>query len=40
LILQVLKISGANEVHMIEPLAHHRAAALGLGAKEVLSRRS
>jgi L-iditol 2-dehydrogenase len=35
LILQVLKVAGAGEVHMIEPLAHRRAAALGLGAKEV-----
>jgi hypothetical protein len=31
LILQVLKIAGAGEVHVIEPLAHRRAAALGLG---------
>ena len=35
LILQVLKIAGAGEVHVIEPLAHRRAAALGLGAKAV-----
>jgi L-iditol 2-dehydrogenase len=35
LILQVLKVVGAGEVHVIEPLAHRRAAALGLGAKEV-----
>jgi threonine dehydrogenase-like Zn-dependent dehydrogenase len=31
----VLKIAGAGEVHVIEPLAHRRAAALGLGAKAV-----
>jgi L-iditol 2-dehydrogenase len=35
LILQVLKVAGAGEVHAIEPLAHRRAAAHGLGAKEV-----
>ena len=35
LILQVLKIAGAGEVHVIEPLAHRRAAALGLGAMAV-----
>ena len=35
LILQVLKIVGAGEVQVIEPLAHRRAVALGLGAKEV-----
>jgi L-iditol 2-dehydrogenase len=35
LILQVLKVAGAGEVHVIEPLAHRRAAALGLGAKAV-----
>jgi L-iditol 2-dehydrogenase len=33
LILQVLKIAGAGEVHVIEPLAHRRTAALGLGAE-------
>jgi L-iditol 2-dehydrogenase len=33
LILQVLKIAGAGDVHVIEPLAHRRAAALELGAK-------
>src|SRR5271166_707165 len=35
LILQVLKTAGAGEVHVIEPLAHRRAAALELGAKDV-----
>jgi L-iditol 2-dehydrogenase len=35
LILQVLKIAGAGEVHVIEPLAHRRAAALKLGARAV-----
>jgi L-iditol 2-dehydrogenase len=35
LILQVLKVAGAGEVHVIEPLAHRRAAALRLGAKAV-----
>ena len=30
----MLKVVGAGEVHVIEPLAHRRAAALGLGAKE------
>ena len=35
LILQVLKVAGAGEVHVIEPLAHRRAAALGLGAMAV-----
>ena len=38
LILQVLKIAGAGEVHVIEPLAHRRAAALELGAKVSLRR--
>jgi Zn-dependent alcohol dehydrogenase len=33
LILQVLKIAGAGDVHVIEPLAHRRAAALELGAR-------
>ena len=33
LILQVLKVAGAGEAHVIEPLTHRRAAALGLGAK-------
>jgi L-iditol 2-dehydrogenase len=35
LILQVLQIAGAGKVDVIDPLAHRRAAALGLGAKEV-----
>jgi L-iditol 2-dehydrogenase len=35
LILQVLKVAGGDEVHVIEPLEHRRAAALGLGAKHV-----
>jgi hypothetical protein len=35
LILQVLKVAGGGEVHVIEPLAHRRAAALGLRTKEV-----
>ena len=35
MILQVLKVVGAGEVHVIEPLAHRRAAALGLGAMAV-----
>jgi L-iditol 2-dehydrogenase len=37
LILQVVKIAGADEVHVIEPLAHRRAAALELGAKDVFA---
>jgi L-iditol 2-dehydrogenase len=37
LILQVLKVAGAGEVHVIEPLAHRRAASLALGAKEVFA---
>ena len=37
LILQVLKIAGAGDVHVIEPLAHRRAAALELGAKGVFA---
>jgi L-iditol 2-dehydrogenase len=37
LILQVLKVAGADDVRVIEPLAHRRAAALGLGAKEVFA---
>jgi L-iditol 2-dehydrogenase len=37
LILQVLRVVGAGDVHVIEPLAHRRAAALGLGAKEVFA---
>lgn len=32
LILQVLKVAGAGDVHVIEPLEHRRAAALELGA--------
>jgi L-iditol 2-dehydrogenase len=35
LILQVLKIAGAGEVYVIEPLAHRCTAALELGAKDV-----
>ncbi len=35
LTLQVLKVAGAGDVHVIEPLAHRRAAALELGAKDV-----
>jgi L-iditol 2-dehydrogenase len=35
LILQVLKFAGAGDVDVIEPLAHRRAAALELGAKDV-----
>ena len=35
LILQVLKVAGAGEVHVIEPIAHRRAAALELAAREV-----
>ena len=37
LILQVLKIVGAGQVHVIEPHAHRRAAALELGAKDVFA---
>ena len=37
LILQVLRIAGAGDVHVIEPLAHRRAAALELGAKNVFA---
>jgi L-iditol 2-dehydrogenase len=37
LILQVLKVAGAGEVHVIEPLAHRRAAALELGAKDAFA---
>jgi L-iditol 2-dehydrogenase len=37
LILQVLKVAGAGEVHVIEPLAHRRAAALALGANTVVA---
>ena len=33
LILQTLKVAGAGDVHVIEPLDHRRAAALELGAK-------
>jgi L-iditol 2-dehydrogenase len=35
LILQALKVAGAGEVHVIEPLEHRRAAALELGAETV-----
>jgi L-iditol 2-dehydrogenase len=37
LILQVLKIAGAGDVHVIEPLAHRRAAALELGGKDIFA---
>jgi len=37
LILQALKIAGAGDVHVIEPLAHRRAAALELGAKDIFA---
>jgi L-iditol 2-dehydrogenase len=37
LILQVLNATGAGDVHVIEPLAHRRAAALKLGAKDVFA---
>jgi L-iditol 2-dehydrogenase len=37
LILQALKVAGAGDVHVIEPLAHRRAAALGLDAKGVFA---
>jgi L-iditol 2-dehydrogenase len=37
LILQVLRVVGAGDVHVIEPLAHRRAAALRLGAKEAFA---
>ena len=36
LILQALKVAGAGDVHVIEPLEHRRAAALELGAKTVV----
>jgi L-iditol 2-dehydrogenase len=36
LILRVPKGAGSDDVHVVEPLAHRRAAALCLGAKEVL----
>jgi len=35
LILQALRVAGASEVHVIEPQAHRRAAALDLGATGV-----
>ena len=35
LVLQVLKVAGAGEVHVVEPLDHRRAAALELGADRV-----
>ena len=37
LILQVLKTVGAGEIHVIEPLARRRAAALELGANDVFA---
>jgi L-iditol 2-dehydrogenase len=37
LILQVLKVAGAGEVQVIEPLAHRRAAALQLGAQSAFA---
>ena len=35
LILQALRIAGADEVHVVEPQAHRRAATLDLGAADV-----
>jgi hypothetical protein len=37
LILQLFEAAGAGEVHVIGPLAHRRAAALELGAKDVFA---
>jgi L-iditol 2-dehydrogenase len=37
LILQVLKVAGAGDVHVIEPLGHRRAAALRLGASDAFA---
>jgi L-iditol 2-dehydrogenase len=37
LILQVLKVAGAGEVHVVEPLEHRRAAALRLGAETAVA---
>ncbi len=37
LILQVLKVAGAGDVHVVEPLEHRRAAALELGAETAVA---
>ena len=37
LILQVLRVAGAGDVHVVEPLEHRRAAALELGAKTAVA---
>lgn len=38
LILQALKVAGAGDVHVVEPLEHRRAAALALGAETAVAR--